>query len=411
MTEKIFSIRTRSNGVTIKVVRSPISFWKNVPTMFTEIVNETPHVGHVVTAKIYGKKTTANKKKIKPTAIHYLLCKYSLADMLTMFGFKSDSITFCQDPGSWAEDRYYFKAQNIALNKSPILMSCDKKLFGEQKVFREIVATISYVMNGFRSIDYSDIIVNSIIVFRILLGRILYSGSSNSDKMQALLSYMNKHIESIDLYLDSYTKDILVTNGIHVNNIYELIVFMVQAIDGIILACPNNNMYNKRIEVINNVIADNLISTLYYRIYSKEKKSNTSYMSGVSVDVFNVNPKIILKTLRNSENVKFNPSIYSDNWLLSLGDKIVKRLSASTKSKNIPGAKNATAKKSSGSAINAPANRYHPSMVEVESAVGFSSNPGVNALVNPYAQVDDGNGFVKNEFGSELSDLNKYLPK
>jgi hypothetical protein len=222
---------------------------------------------------------------------------------------------------------------------------------------------------------------------------------------------MNKHIESIDLYLDSYTKDILIANGIRVNTIYELIVFIVQSIDGIIIACPNNNIYNKRVEVINNVIADNLVSTLYYRIYSKEKKSNTSYMNSVSVDVFNVNPKIILKTLRNSENVKFNPSIYSDNWLLSIGDKIVKRLSASTKSKNIVGAKSIPSKKTNGSAINSPANRYHPSMVEIESVVGFSSSPGINALINPYAKVDAGNGFIKNEFGSELEDLQKYLPK
>ena len=410
VTEKIFSVRTRTNGVTIKVIRSPISFWKNTIHIFYEINTEVQHVGHVVTCKIHGKKSSVNKKKLQPTAVHYLLCKHPLPDVLKMFGFDGDSITFCQKPSKYAEDRYYFKAQNLAINRDPVLMSVNKELFDEQRVFADIVSTISYVMCGFRSIDLVDLLTSSVTTFRILLGKILYSSSAGIDRVHAL-SYMDKHIESIDLYVDSYTKDIMKMNGMAVNDIYELLVFLVQSIDGIVLASPNNNMYNKRIETINNVIADHLISTLYYRIYSKEKKSNTRYMNDVSIDVFNVNPKLILKTLRNSENVRFNPSIYSDNWLLSVGDKVVKRLSATSKPKNIPGAKSPIVKKSTGSAINSPANRYHPSMIEIESALGFSSNPGVNVLINPYAKVDDGNGFMKNEYGSELADLYRYLPK
>jgi len=111
--------------------------------------------------------------------------------------------------------------------------------------------------------------------------------------------------------------------------------------------------------------------------------------------------------MSDSDNVRFNANIYNDNWLLSIGDKIVKRLSATKK--NTRSAK--SKKRSHGNEINAPSNQFHPSMIVVESAVGFSSRPGSNVLVNPYAEIDEFGGFKLNEVSEEANDILKYLPK
>ena len=402
MTEKIFSVRTGSNGITIKLIRSPISFWKNTLYAFKDVVTDEEFLHSVTTCKIHSKKSSTSPKKIKPSAIHYLLCKFTLPEILHKFEIPAGAASFSSTPDTYDEKYYYFKVQNLAIAKLPILLKVDKELMHTNRPLRDVVAAIVYLMSGFRSVSYEDLIIDSQTIFKVLLGKLIYSISI--DKLHAL-SYMDKHVENVDIYLDSYTRNILKSNGIIVHDIYDLICFVVRNIDSIVLNCPNNNMYNKRLETINNVIVDSLISALYYKIYKIEKKDNPVYMDEMIEKALGVTPRFLVKNLGMSENVRSSPAVYGDNWLLTIGDKIVKRLSATTKS-NVPGAK-----KSHGGDLNAAVHKFHPSMIAVESAVGFSNSPGINALINPYMKIDEFGGFVRDEFTEEIAELSKYLPK
>ena len=397
MTEKLFSVRTSSHGVTIKVIRSPISFWQNTLHAFSDVITGENFVGNIVSCKLHYKHSPKTKK-VKPTIVHYLLCKFELSEVLKMFNIDQHAVAFVEDVRP-DDDNYYFKTKNITTSKDQIFLRVDKKLMHSNRMLHDTVSAIIYLMSGYRFVQFNELITDSKTIFMILLGKLIYN--NNYDRIHCY-SYMVKHIESLDSYLDNYTKNIFKANNINVKDIYSLLCFVAENIGRIIVNCPNNNMYNKRLEAINNVIIDNLVSTLYYRIYKYEKKSDIDHMTKAAIGALRVPPKHILKNLGSSDSVRFNPSIYSDNWLLTIGNKIVKRLTASNK-----GSKRES-NKTHGSGINAPVNKFHPSMMVVESPIGFSSSPGLNCIANPYALIDSGGGFVKDEFAEQTADINKF---
>ncbi len=398
MTEKLFSVRSRSKGITIKVIRSPISCHKNILHTFNDEVTNEQFVGSIVSCKIYYKKLPKSKKT-KPTIIHYLLCKFSLEETLSKFGINPDHIKFIESE-DFSPDHYYFKIKNTSTDQ--IYLKVNKDAMNENRVLYDIVATIIYILSSFRFITYNELISDSKTIFRIILGKLIHS--NNTNRIQAL-SHMTRHIESVDTYLDNYNKGIFKAGGIIVNDIYDLFVFIQTKIGAIIIDYPSNNMYNKRIEAINNVIVDGLVKTLNLNIYGFERKADFGHMFKSISRAFSVHPKIILKNLSNNESVRFSSSgIYGDNWLLSIGDKVIKRLSASIKpSKQKDGTKTYT------SGINSYANKFHPSMISIESAIGFSSKPGSNCLINPYVRIDETGGFLKPESIEEIDKIKEYL--
>lgn len=401
MSEKIFSVR-KDNGITIKVIRSPISFWKNTMFSYSDVVTNDLFVTTLITCKIHYKKTSKSKKKIKPTIIHYLLCKFTLGEVLEMFGIGRDEVIFTKTIGDDTDTHHYFKAQNIALKKNPILLKVSREAM-KDKSLQCIIGSIVYLLGSFRPDNFESLITNSQTDFMIKLGKLIYNTNLNSFSS---LNYMEKHIASVDTYLDAYSKGIFSSNGIMADNIYELMCYVFVNIDQIIMEHPNNNMYNKRLDTVHGVIIDNLLSSLYYKIYAPDKKKNKNYMEEIVSRSLDVIPRFILKRMSDSDNVRFNANVYNDNWLLSIGAKMVKRLSATKKSRNA-----SAQKRSHGNEINAPANKFHPSMIIVESAVGFGSRPGSNALINPYAEIDDYGGFKLNKVTEKANDILQYLPK
>lgn len=398
MSEKLFSVRAGSSGITIKLIRLPISFHKNTPFAYYDEYEHKQFVSSIVTCKIHYKKPSKSKK-IKPTIIHYLLCKFTLQEILSMFDINKDELSFVrkEDPDP---NHYYFKIKNAAIE--PIFVKVNKNSMDNNRVFYDIVISILYTLSAFRFILYEDLINNSKEIFMIILGKIIHNTSTSN--LHAL-NYMIKHIESVDTYLDEYNKHMFHYEGIMVNDIYDLLCFIQVNIGKIIIDYPNNNMYNKRIEAINNVIADGVVRMINRNIYKVEKKDNINHMFNTLSKAFSVHPKKILQSLGTSDSVRFSSSgVYSDNWLLSIGDKCVKRLSAATRT-----AFGNKAKKGHSSGINAYANKFHPSMLVVECPIGFSSKPGTNCLINPYVNINEMGGLLRRNNSEEIEELKKYI--
>ena len=398
MTEKLFSIRTNANGLTIKVVRAPIACYMDTLYSYVDEVTGQQFVGSIVSCSIHV-KSAPKSKKIKPTIYHYLLCKFTIPELLTRFNIDTNSIYFVEKE-EWDDNFFYFKTKGHTSNPSGIYLKVHKETMQTNQTLHDIVSAILYFMSSQRFVLFDELVHDSKRVFLTILGKLIYS--SNTDRIHAL-NYMIKHIESTDSYLDDYTREIFRANGIVVNDIYDMLCFVVEKINWIIVNFPNNNMYNKRVETINHVVTDNVIRFLNLRIYKMEKKPGIDHMFKTSKRVFRVPPRAILKSLGRSDSVRFRPSINSDNWLLSVGSKVVKRLSAATKSSS------PKKTRSHGSSINAPVNKFHPSMLVIESAIGFSSKPGSNCLINPYAQIDENGGFVRDEFAEQTSIIAKNM--
>lgn len=399
VTEKLFSVRTGSNGVTIKVIRAPISFYKNTPHIFVDEKTNESFVGSIVTSKIHSNEPPKSKRA-KATIIHYLLCKYSIPEMLMKFDIQPDALSLVEKE-EFDDDCFYFRIKNTMTDQ--MYLKIKKSLMLENRLLYDITATICYILSGFRFVLYRDLINDSKTVFKIILGKIIHGNST--DQVHAL-NYMKRHIESVDSYLDNYTKNLFRSEGIIINDIYDLLIFIQLNISKIIIDYPNNNMYNKRVEAINNVIVDGLARTLNRNIYRIERKDDFAHMLKSLTKAFSIHPQAIQKSLSTSESVRFSSSgIYSDNWLLTIGDKVLKRLSATMKQSS-GGQKG---KKVHSSGINAHVNKFHPSMLVVESPIGFSSKPGSNCLVNPFTMIDSTGGFVRPSSAADIDEIYKYL--
>lgn len=402
MTEKLFSVRSGQKGVTIKVIRSPISFYKNSLHPFIDEVTGEQFVGSIVSCKIHYKKMSKTKK-IRPTVINYLLCKFTLQEMLAKFSIDPEAMKFV-DKEPFEEGWCYIKIKNTASDQ--IYIKANRNLLLTNHNFYDIVGTVAYILHSFRFITLQELISDSRTIFMVILGKLIHN--INTNRVHAL-SHMVRHIESVDTYLDSYTRKIFQAEGITVNNIYDLFCFLQVNISKIVIDYPNNNMYNKRIEAVRNVIVDGLVKTINLNIYGFERKNDFGHMFKSISRAFSVHPKLILRHLGRSESVRFSSSgVYGDNWLLALGNKIIKRLSAATKSTINNGA--SKDKKNHSSGINAYVNKFHPSMLVVESAIGFSSKPGSNCLVNPYTQIDlETGGFIRLGASEEIALIQSYL--
>jgi hypothetical protein len=401
MTEKVFSVR-KDNGITIKLIRSPISFWKSQLHAYKCVVSEMPFISSLVTCMLYYNKASKSKKRLKPTIVHYLLCKFPLPELLSMFGYQPDDAIYTKTIDD-EENYYYFKIQNITLQRGPVLLKVKRSTMdtGEHtKLFRDIIGNISYILSTFRSVNLDNLVQTGTIYYRIFLGKINHN--VNLDNVSAL-DYMNSHIKSIDTYLDSYSKKVFESNNLYVDDIYDLLGYILVNIDQIVMMHPNNDLYNKRLDTINGVIIDGLFRSLYYKIYKMDKRPNSTHMNENVLNSLNIIPRYILKHLSESENVRYNSSVYNDNWLLSIGMKVSKSLSSTTR--------RGSTKTSYSNEIALPKNIYHPSNMVVESAIGFSRAVSKNSVINPYAEVDQVQGFVKNDMALLADDLIKYLPK
>lgn len=399
VTEKLFSVRTGSNGVTIKVIRAPISFNKNTPHIFVDESTGESFVGSIVTCKIHS-NALLKSKKAKATVIQYLLCKMSIQEMLSCFNIDQNTLYFVEKE-DFDKDFAYFKIKHTLTDS--LYLKADRKTLISNRVFYDIVGTICYILSGFQFVTCRELINDSQTIFRMILGKIIHG---NTTSQIDALNYMNRHIESVDTYLDNYTKTLFLKEGISVDNIYELLIFIQLNIAKIIIDYPNNNMYNKRVEVIYNVIVDGLVRNLNRNIYKIEHKDDFAHMFRSFVKAFSIHPNSILKSLSSSESVRYSSSgIYGDNWLLSIGNKMIKRLSASIK----PARAKKKGTKSHSSGINAHVNKFHPSMLVVESLIGFSSKPGLNCIVNPYSMIDETGGFVRPASVGDIDNIYKYL--
>ncbi len=393
MSEKLFSIR-KGNGLTQKVIRIPLRFNSDEVILFKSAVSDREYVSTMVQALIHNKSAKKGKKALKPTIILYLLAKFGLPGLLAKLGYAPDTITY-ENKVSDTEVYEYVKIQNTSMKHNPALVRIPLDQTKDSSLM-DIVAVIQYSLGSFRNIKYENLMMDDITEYMIYLGKVIRGRDTPKDIAHR---DMVLHLRSTDNYLDNYYKNILADSGIMLDDIYDLLIYMWVNIGRILIKYKNNNMFNKKFDIIHSVIIDGYIKRLYGILYDKDVRDNRNYMHKYVADVLGVNTSanIIIKKGRSAQNVRENPSIYGDNWLLSIGCKAIKRLGSTNKYNN---------------AMSAAVNQYHPSMLIVESAVGFSnSNPSLNFNVNCFAEINSSGCVVKTKFAKKVDDeMKRFLP-
>ena len=376
------------NGVTCRVIRSPINFWRNSLHIMDSLTSKECYFESLVTTKIHNKST--RKKKNKITVIHYLLVKYDLLTVLKIFDIKPDELMFVDTIDGSNTDKYeYFEARaKTKSSKGEIFMRVDKSIMNGDKVHkRRVVACLLYLLQNHKKHTIADLYDPSKTIYKIMLGQSIRSAQT-PDAMA--LNYIENHLDSLDTYLDPINKNRLAQMGIFVNDIYDLLIYIFLHIDEMSLD-SHSDLYDKRIDVMDNLYIPTLVTAIYYKFYNFEnRKKNQSKQIKKLLHI----PAGRISGIYSSNIVRLTPSIYNGNWLLSTGGKKIRQSGLSNKG-----------------GLNAPEQRFHPSFAVVETLIAFSqNNPGSAGTINPFLQIDDQGSIIKPDYASKVDSISKFLP-
>lgn len=393
-TEKLFS--RIKKGISIKVIRSPIQFKNDVLYQFIS-TEGTNYVESILTTDIHHKNKGNKKSDLQQTIIHYLLCQFGFEGTLNIFGLTKKDIDFAETVGTDTDVYEYF---SLKKSKNTFYIKATKEIMKEI-LPRRIVSTIIYILSAFRKHQYSDFAVdNNHLIFRLLLGKIIHGRTIHQTMIYA---YMQNHFNSLNSYFDPIIKMRFHLSGIHLNDIYDLLIFVCKNIDKILVEQMNNNLYDRRVDIFQAILVKTVIGIIYNNFYTFSNRTNTNKEKYIK-NLFNISPKAMYK-LYEMSNVRHCSGVYHDNQLISAGGKVTKMFNNSSSKK---GGKSKNANSGSGE-LSMSYSKFHPSFAVIESLIDFSSNPTATAVINPFAQIDEDGGFIKPKFANKLDDIKKYL--
>ena len=386
--EKVFSKTT--SGITMKVIRQPIPFYKTSTYRIESVSDDWFSNESVPTTSIYNQARTNRRKMIDPTIVHYLLCKFGFYGTVGRFGLSTEDIEFTNMVGGDVDTFRYFAAKKTKTPKQVDLFLKVRKTSIENPIISKLVASILYTITAFQKHHVEHLYEPTGTVFRIMLGKIIHGTALPEIQCK---NKIDTHIASLDTYLDPNTKNRLRSYEINVNDIYDTLQYVFKEIDNIHRNTSHTDLYNSRIDVIEELLVETIVKSIYGRWYKAEtdpKKLNEKEVRSI----LNF-PRDLVTKLHMSRIVQKNPPAFGDNILVGW---LIQKIRQSGLS-------------ASGRIIKSPDHRFHSSMASVETLIAFSkSNPGAGGAINPYLQISNNGSVIRQSYSDEIDALQPFLP-
>ena len=376
-----------TDGVIIKVMRSPLQFWRTEQFTYTSTSGQT-YYDAVITVKAHYRKERTSSKPVKTPLILYLLAKYSFDHVVTKtLGLPIGSVSFVSTDDPKDTQFQYFKC------KEGIYLKVEKESVLEDISFRRFVASLLYILKMYKRYTIADVYDSTF--YKMILGKNLY-GASTNESLAA--GHATSHLLSLDTYLDQYTKNELALLRIYCDDVFDLFVTVFFNIDTWLLNYSPNDLFEKRIGGADLVLI-NVVKVIFTRFYDVMKKNKVITLKNIRT-MLRLDPACITNVW-DRPNLQQNSSHYNDNMLLSIMIK-KSRQSSSQDDRS----------KKSTNLITAKEHQFHPSFVAIESILAIStSSPGTSGDINPYAVIDKMGYFRKDKMPwyKEIAPLTKYL--
>lgn len=392
ITDKIFSCSNKT--LTARVIRSPIRF-RIQPHAINSANNKKQYIFSLVLVDIhYQKKKRKNKKAIQKTIIHYLICKFGLNFILNKFDIDISDLEFIAQTKDFLLDYEYFNIH--PKNKKSLMLKVKKEILSD-KLKRSIILTILYILSDFRNIKVDEIINPDPIKWKTMLGQLI---EGTSITLAIALQKAEKHLDSLDTYLDLISLKRYESFGFNgIESIYDLFLYVFLNIETILYEFEPNDLFQKRIDTIEQIMIDSIVSNIYNRIY-KKKNTVSIQREDVIKSIFNIKARSIY-AIYAGDNVRSNPSYYNDNMLFNYYIKMNK---PSSKKKSANGQ---IVKRNK---LTISKHNFNMSYAIIESLLGFSSNnPQKSSSLNPFMIINDYGGFELPEHAKYLKKYEKYL--
>lgn len=388
LTDKIFSKSRKC--ITIRTIRSPIKFYLDqhiiTPVDLTGVGEPLiSYPSYIFSVKLHHNKSKG-KNAPKTSVLHYLIGKYGLINTMKIFNINTEEFKFIYEQDATDSQYLYFR-----LNKSKNVVIRTTKDFVKDDTKLKFLANIHYILSFFKidSIDY--LYEPQAIKWKIWLGKIIYGMKTYDAKA---LNNVQKHYHSLDTYVDPLSSQRYEQFGLSgIKTIYDMLVYIFVNGDNIIANFNDNDMFNKRVDTLDQIFIDTIVSKLFNNVYRILQRSSSKNKEENYRKIFNINAREI-KNIYEAQNVNSSPSIYNDNMLFNYLSKL-NRPSPKTKTKS---GKSKKSQKVKMSKVQKEDNKFNLSIAFIESLIGYSSsNPTKSSTINPFVEIDIFGGFIEPE--------------
>lgn len=248
------------------------------------------HDASVVWSEIYNLSSKAKRVRGKPTMtmhhamVHYLLCRYGLTRTFAEFGkaevhcghgepnrqrFPETEWHICQSKG--------FKPHGIRgrlYTPTSFWLAIPKSQFN--RLTAGMIAGLFYVVDHFPDlIDALD--VDETHMWKIALGHAIFASNASVGK---LVEDIEAHLTSLDTYIDEMAVEEFQREGLSINNIYELFLYMIEMLPELVMrpSSDSASMFGKRLSVLRFVLFDTTkaIFNFKFKLKANNKKQLTA---------------------------------------------------------------------------------------------------------------------------------------
>lgn len=344
----------------------------------------------VIWAKVHQGNRTQKASRAVTTMMHYLLCKYGFAETFALFGNCHPVIlTPDTDMSFFPENEWAVvqsssvrlkKAGRAHYERSHVRLAVRRSELNQKVI--SMLGGLFYVVDHFplRALPEN---LNSKRMWTILLGELI---PGESDHAGVLFEEAEKHLRSLDKYIDMLTDERLRNIGMPVKNIYELFSIIIGKFNEWLLSGSERvaSMYDKEFSILPFVLYNivSAINNLYFRLKAAEEKAAKA---GKVLTPENING-ITFDLLKTGLIFNINKGHGEVSTLSAPGDnkafKTTVILVSQTNSNNQSSSRDRSGTKD-------PTRWVHASIVEVGSAWALKkSDPFGKAFANPTVEMD-----------------------
>ena len=376
-----------TDGVIIKVMRSPLQFWRTEQFAYTTTDGQT-YYDAVIQVKAHYRKEKPSSRVVLTPLVLYLLSEFDFDHVVTKtLGLPVGAVSFVSEAKKDDVQFAYFRC------KEGIYLKVEKDSVLGDTSFRRFVASLLFILQMSKRYTIADVYDKTF--YKTLLGKNLY-GMATKEGLAA--GHAEGHLNSLRTYLDQFTKRNLAAMHIYCNDIFDLFVTVFFNIDSWLIGYSSNDLFEKRVGGAD-LILMNLVKSIFTRFYDTLKKNKVVQAKHIR-SMLRMDPMKILG-LNDVPSVQASSSMYNDNDLIAVRIKKIRQTSTQ---------ENAT--KKNNNLIQSKEHQFHPSFLAIESALAISSSsPGTAGDLNPYAVIDSEGCFVKEKMPwyKEILPLSKYL--
>jgi len=329
----------------IVVKRIGHTYCKDELNILQKIVTTQKHV-NIPYGKIYrAKAQKANSAKSAPvtTLPHYLFAKYGVtyvykhfANVEVVFGYDHEITEQTHPSSEWS--RYYSakqppsgnKAKRLAWQASHVALAVKTTT---PSTLVEILTAGYFYVADYASSDFMPEYSDNLEHWVMMMGRMVFN---KTVKFSQMLEYLAPHFASLDTYLDEMTRESLLEEGVAVDNIYELFVFIIMSLDQMINNVNLASMYGKKLSILPYLLSPiihgifftkfNLMQLCKVRIpdpETGEEKMIFTERNLQDVLTANLKPEAIYNIKKSEYGFKSSLAAPGDNKMFKILSKIV----------------------------------------------------------------------------------------